>query len=556
MEGAILVARMSWAGAVTLVLILIGSVIPAESTLGAPAFASGVTNGTVNITALDEASGVAASRNNPGVLWSENDSGNSAVVYALSPQGRLLGTYVLPGNTDNEDVGMGPGPIGGISYLYVADIGDNSSTRSSIALYQIPEPAVYDWQTNSPFANREMKGARVIKLTYPDGAHNAEAEFVDPVTGDWFVLTKAATTSRIYTATKAQLDASTNITLSLVGTLGFDVPSAADISPLGNEIIVRQEDFARLYPRTNGQSIASAFQSAPVSIPVAGTAGSEPNGEAIAFDSFGGGYFTLSESSAAQPLRYFKRTSFDGPTPPRVLVPMGAPWKYLAAGSDGGEAWVMPGFDDASWSTGLAQFGYGDGDEQTVVPFGPNAASKYITTYFRKAFAVTNVDRIARLDLKLVATDGVLVYLNGDVVASIGLVSPAASATLASVRPTALRDTWQDFSISPGLLTEGTNVLAVEVHLATPGATNLSFDLQLFATEAPAITALMPLEDGRVQLALEGSGFSPTRVEASTNAVNWSSAASLILTNGTGVFLDQQATNFDHRYYRANRVLP
>src|ERR1043165_4017674 len=290
-------ARMCGFDAVKYILIVVGGLTATGAVFGVPAFANGVTNGTVNIAALDEASGVAVSRNNPGVIWTENDSGNAAVVYALSPQGRLLGTYALPGNTDNEDIGMGPGPIPNISYLYVADIGDNSFNRSNIALYQIPEPAVYFWPTNSHFVNRAMKGTRTIKLTYPDGAQNAESEFVDPITGDWFVLTKAATTSRIYTATKSQLDTSTNITLTFVGTLGFDIPSAADISPLGNEIIVRQEDFARLYRRTNGQTIGSALQSAPISIPVAGTAKGEPNGEAIAFDSYGGGYFTLSESS-------------------------------------------------------------------------------------------------------------------------------------------------------------------------------------------------------------------------------------------------------------------
>src|ERR1700749_1609546 len=75
-----------------------------------PTFANAVTNGIVNIPKLVEASGIAASRNNPGVLWTENDSGNSAVVYAIDSQGRNLVTYALPGNTDNEDIGIGPGP--------------------------------------------------------------------------------------------------------------------------------------------------------------------------------------------------------------------------------------------------------------------------------------------------------------------------------------------------------------------------------------------------------------------------------------------------------------
>jgi len=542
--------------AVKYLLILAGGLITTGSAAGAPTFANAVTNGTVNIAALDEASGVAASRNNPGVLWSENDSGNTAVVYALSPQGRLLGTYTLPANTDNEDVGIGPGPMVDVSYLYVADIGDNSSNRSSITLYQIPEPAVYAWQTNSPFANRAMKGTRVIKVTYPDGAQNAESEFVDPITGDWFVVTKAATTARIYTATKSQLDTATNVTLSFVGTIPFDIPSAADISPLGNEIIVRQEEFARLYQRTNGQTIASAFQSAPITIPVAGTAKGEANGEAISFDSYGGGYFTLSESASAQPLLYFRRTSFDGPTPPRVLVPMASPWKYLADGSDQGTAWPASGFDDSAWSNGIAQFGYGDGDEQTVVSYGLNAGSKHITTYFRKSLVITNADRIAALTMKLVAADGALAYLNGSLVANIGLTAPASFATLASARPVAVRDTWQSFAVSPTLLTAGTNILAVEVHLASPSATNLSFDLQLVATEAPVVASLVPLPDGRMQLSLEDSGLSPTTIEASTNMLAWTNAASLVMTNGAGIFVDGQATNFPQRYYRLNRAIP
>jgi hypothetical protein len=57
-----------------------------------------------------------------------------------------------------------------------------------------------------------------------------------------------------------------------------------------------------------------------------------------------------------------------------VLVPTGAIWKYLDNGSDQGTAWRSAGFNDASWASGPAQLGYGDGDEATVVSFGPGAA--------------------------------------------------------------------------------------------------------------------------------------------------------------------------------------
>src|SRR5947209_266214 len=85
----------------------------------APAFANPLTNGILNITGLSEVSGVAASRNNDNVLWVHNDSGHPAVAYAIDVQGRSLGKYNLPGNTDNEDIAIGPGPVTNVSYLYV-----------------------------------------------------------------------------------------------------------------------------------------------------------------------------------------------------------------------------------------------------------------------------------------------------------------------------------------------------------------------------------------------------------------------------------------------------
>jgi hypothetical protein len=315
---------------VALLVSLLALLVSPNFCQAAPIFASAVTNGIVNIPLLTEASGVAASRNNPGVIWTENDSGNAAVVYAIDSQGRNLGTYALPGNTDNEDIGIGPGPVTNVSYLYVTDIGDNNENRTNIMIYQIPEPAVYFWQTNNPVSSRAMKGTRTITLTYPNSTNNAEAEFVDPVTGDWFVLTKSNTSS-IYTAPKSLLDVTNKIVLTFVRTLAFIKPSAADISPSGNEILVRQENFAQVFTRTNGQSVSSAFSEASNGIPVVGEADGEPNGEAIGFDYYGGGYFTLSDSitNGVQPLRYFARTSFDGPTPPRALVPMAAGWTTL-----------------------------------------------------------------------------------------------------------------------------------------------------------------------------------------------------------------------------------
>src|SRR5262249_33094290 len=74
------------------------------------------------------------------------------------------------------------------------------------------------------------------------------------------------------------------------------------------------------------------------------------------------------------------------PVPARAatnLVSQGAAWRYLDDGTDQGTAWREVSFDDSAWASGPAQLGYGDGDEATVVSFGPDANNKYITTYFR-----------------------------------------------------------------------------------------------------------------------------------------------------------------------------
>ncbi len=396
--------------ALAMVLALIGARLPIDA---APALGTALTNGIVNIAGLAEASGVVASRNNANVLWTENDSGNPAVVHAIDTFGRLLAKYDLPGNTDNEDIAIGPGPITNVSYLYVADIGDNNSKRSNIKIYQIPEPAVYARQYTNP-VTATPKGARTITLTYPDGPRDAEALLIDSVTGDLFIFSKESPT-RIYTASKSQLDTNNSFGLTFAQTLNFAVPNAADITPSGNEIVVRQEDFARLWLRAPEQTVLSALNGTAIPIPVAGTTNGEVNGEAIGFNSVGRGYFTLSDSSITQPLRYFPRASNDGPPTQHVFVPAGANWQYLDKGTDQGTGWRTPLFDASSWSNGVAQFGYGDGDEETVVGFGGNASDKYITTYFRKSFGVANAG-ITNLTLKLLVDDGAVVFLNGTAV--------------------------------------------------------------------------------------------------------------------------------------------
>src|SRR5215208_3678549 len=171
-----------------------------------------------------------------------------------------------------------------------------------------------------------------------------------------------------------------------------------------------------------------------------------------------------------------------------TLVPTGATWRYLDNGSDQGTAWRAASFNDSTWGSGPAQLGYGDGDEATTLGFGPDANNKFITSYFRRSFSVTNAALFNALTLRLMRDDGAVVYLNGVEVwrtnmptGTVGFFTPASVAIAGADESTFVQTT-----ISPALLVTGTNVLAVELHQSGGTSTDISFDLQLIGSDSSA----------------------------------------------------------------------
>ncbi len=60
----------------------------------------------------------------------------------------------------------------------------------------------------------------------------------------------------------------------------------------------------------------------------------------------------------------------------------GSDWKFLDDGSEPEPGWTLPDFDDTAWLTGQSKFGFGDGNEKTMVSFGGDVQNKYISYYF------------------------------------------------------------------------------------------------------------------------------------------------------------------------------
>jgi hypothetical protein len=172
-------------------------------------------------------------------------------------------------------------------------------------------------------------------------------------------------------------------------------------------------------------------------------------------------------------------------------IPRESHWSYWDAGGDLGTSWRSRLFDDHDWRTGRGVFGYGEDYVRTQVSFGPNPGAKHVTTYFRKKFVVENPTTIAFMRASLKYDDGLVIYLNGAEVERRSM--PAGDITAAT--PALDHEAHDVFELSSWsaqhLLVAGTNVLAVEVHQASPASSDLVFDLRLDLFSTRVLTRLL-----------------------------------------------------------------
>ncbi|MFA6588925.1 MAG: CotH kinase family protein, partial [Bacteroidales bacterium] len=163
------------------------------------------------------------------------------------------------------------------------------------------------------------------------------------------------------------------------------------------------------------------------------------------------------------------------------IIAKGSEWKYLDKGTDEKTAWYDPEFDDGEWKTGQAPLGYDYEDLATSVSYGPDSNKKYITTYFRKTFhlsesTLTNSNFL----IKLRRDDGALVYLNGKEIIRTNM--PAGEIKYNTLSSTGREDTtYHCYALDASCLVAGDNVLAVEMHQIQNNNNDLFFDLQLLA---------------------------------------------------------------------------
>ncbi len=274
-----------------------------------PGFDAARVTGNLADPAIVEASGIAQSWRNADVLWTHNDSGDISRVFALTTAGQALGVYELDGGrpSDWEDMGVGPGPQPGVTYLYMGDVGDNASRRANVRVRRIPEPEVP--RGGAPVSVR-LAGAESLTLVYPDGAHNCETLLVDPLNGDVYVVVKSNDgVSPVYRAAAPLVpDADNrmvrvaNLRFGQAPLRGNTLTTGGSIARDGSAILIRTYGSAFLWRRVPGATVGEALATEACPVPRAG----ERQGEAIGFAADGSGYYTVSEGAAA-PIHFYRR---------------------------------------------------------------------------------------------------------------------------------------------------------------------------------------------------------------------------------------------------------
>ena len=161
------------------------------STTTASDYSPPVMVGKIETEEIRESSGLTASECRD-VLWTHNDAGSGPLIYAMTFEGRHLGTWQVEGarNIDWESITSQKDPSGKCS-LVIGDIGDNGEVRSELEIYRIAEPTpTAETASSNGTSPLKTEPSQIMKFTYPDGRNNAETILLQPQTGDLYVVTK------------------------------------------------------------------------------------------------------------------------------------------------------------------------------------------------------------------------------------------------------------------------------------------------------------------------------------------------------------------------------
>ncbi|MCQ9134383.1 WD40 repeat domain-containing protein [Streptomyces hilarionis] len=222
------------AGALVTAVLLPGALLSgALAVLAGPAAspasaADGDKGFTIDDPRITESSGLAASRQHPGVYWTHNDSDDGPYLYAVdSATGKTVARVTLTGigtPRDVEAISIGPD-----NQIWVGDIGDNlGGSWQYVWVYRLPEP--------KKLVDQTVRATQYV-VKYSDGPRDAESLLVHPRTGRVYIIDKKEDGGHLYEG-PAKLSASGANVFRPIAPVDLWATDAA-FSPDGSQLAVR-----------------------------------------------------------------------------------------------------------------------------------------------------------------------------------------------------------------------------------------------------------------------------------------------------------------------------
>ncbi len=237
----------------------------------------------------------------------------------------------------------------------------------------------------------------------------------------------------------------------------------------------------------------------------------------------------------------------------------GANWKYSDAGQDLATEWAQPGYDDSSWSNGVARFGYGDLATATQVSFGSDPNNKIVTTYFRRSVVVPWNAVVTNLNLRIARTGGVVAWLNVQELFRTNLPTGPLTASALALAATTGYNAYMFYPVDIPVtgLPPGTNLVAVELHQSSVTNSTLGFDMELIGSGYLLPTPSLSIKpaDGNFQLSWPFSNGYSFNLYSTTNPAttgSWTFLTTPAQTNG-GQIVVTQTPDTGLKFFRLQR---
>lgn len=322
--------------------------------------------GNSNAVGMAEASGLIASRNQPGIFWTHNDSGGTNQIWAIDSTGKIVSRHVLNGASagDWEDISFGPGPDPSKDYIYVGDIGTKNRSAPHV-IYRVPEPTVNPSDNNAQYSiSSSLLNSYTINFQLANGNSkkpDIEGMAVDPLTNDIYMFDKELNLrdqngvngmSYVFRVDGSGLNANGTYTAYEIANVVGNVDSqsantyppggtGADISADGQMIVMQNYEEVFIWHRNGGTTFVDALNApsdgrAPCYYTDADIAGGNiPGSEAVTFSPDAKELSFLAEGSSSA-IRTFEDVS--SPTDPPGNddnVPLTVPTNLQANPGDG-----------------------------------------------------------------------------------------------------------------------------------------------------------------------------------------------------------------------------